>query len=50
MLFLGNNVQEKTSQKVKTDEILKACACCLCFGKFLMRMKFQMRKAFEDCA
>ena len=23
MLFLGDNVQEKTSQKVKTDEIWK---------------------------
>ena len=32
MLFLDNNVQEKTSQKVKTDEILKACACYLCFA------------------
>ena len=26
MLFLINNVHEKISQKVKTDEILKVCA------------------------
>ena len=26
MLFLANNVHKKTPQKVKTGEILKACA------------------------
>ena len=29
MLLLGSNIHGKTSQKVKTDDILKACVCYL---------------------
>ena len=35
MLLLVNNIHEKTTQQVKTDEILKACARYLQFALVL---------------
>mgnify|MGYP006963849597 CR=1 FL=1 len=35
MSLFAINVHEKTSQKVKTDEILKACKRCLYFALVL---------------
>ena len=61
MLVLASNIHGKTSQKVKTDDILKACVCYLqicthvsilhsCYNFALCYMKMHMFSANQKCA
>ena len=61
MLLLARNIHGKTSQKVKTDDILKACMCYLQFALMLQfctrvttlhlcYMKMHMFSANQKCA
>ena len=61
MLLLASNIHGKTSQKVKTDDVLKACVCYLqiythvsilhsCYNFALCYMRMHLFSANLKCA